>query len=541
MQNLALNRRWLKAILPYLTLLLLYIPLLIIHTDGQSLMAHDEGLYATRAKLMFQSGDWINPWSTPHHKTPGPYWLVAASYSLFGISEASARLPSLIASILSILLVYEIGKIILNKPVGWLAAAILNLGFLWFQYSRLTNPDVSFICLVLLGIWALLKAEKEPQYDNIFRFISGISFGFGFLMRSFMVVLPILACLPYLIGENRRHRHLVKVELYLGLLIGLLPTLAWGIACWLRYGQETWGALFGFVINLGSEERHGNGLFYYLWHLPILTFPWSLLSLLGLSVAFYKPIPRYHLLLTGFPIVFLIELSLFSTRLPHYSLSIYPFIALLAALGLYCLFNRPLEKVKAQRQWLSWLSYLLGGIGILILIASFILIFELSVPWVILDEEIKQYGAIAFPLGLFWSNLLILYVAKYHFKKQFSISRYWIGSLLLGAWFSLAIASHIGLLGNYNPQIKAFIQQPEVANVLQNHSVNFVKENSNKTYVLLRFYTPTINEKVSHISELSPLSYTWIETDNLAEISLPYQEFGAIQGWHLIQLLPPNS
>jgi 4-amino-4-deoxy-L-arabinose transferase-like glycosyltransferase len=108
---------------PYISLLIWLLPLLLLSSGHSSLMAHDEGLYAWRSRRMFESGDWINPWSEPHHKTPGPYWLIATSYNLFGISETSVRLPSMVFGVLSVLILYEVGKILLGKKVGWLAAA----------------------------------------------------------------------------------------------------------------------------------------------------------------------------------------------------------------------------------------------------------------------------------------------------------------------------------------------------------------------------------------------------------------------------------
>lgn len=57
-------------------------------------------------------------------------------------------------------------------------------------------------------------------------------------------------------------------------------------------------------------------------------------GLLGLFLTVRRPIPRYQLILVGFPLILFCELSLFSTRLPHYSLCLYPFIALFASVGL---------------------------------------------------------------------------------------------------------------------------------------------------------------------------------------------------------------
>jgi len=140
-------------------------------------MAHDEGLYASRARLMFDSGDWIAPWEKPHHKTPGPYWLIASSYKLLGISDTSARLPSMIAGIFSLWLVYEIGKIMLGKKLAWLAAAILSVEFLWLQYCRCTDGS--------LGTFSDLVFNKNGITSEISLFLEFSSwFKFGFRLLS---------------------------------------------------------------------------------------------------------------------------------------------------------------------------------------------------------------------------------------------------------------------------------------------------------------------------------------------------------------------
>nr|WP_313954478.1 hypothetical protein [Aulosira sp. FACHB-615] len=54
----------LSAAFPYLSLLIWLLPLLLFTSGQNSLMAHDEGVYAWRARRMFDSGDWIAPWGT---------------------------------------------------------------------------------------------------------------------------------------------------------------------------------------------------------------------------------------------------------------------------------------------------------------------------------------------------------------------------------------------------------------------------------------------------------------------------------------------
>ncbi len=584
---------------PYLSLLIWMLPLLLLGISNNSLMAHDEGLYAWRSRFMYDSGDWINPWGTPHHKTPGFYWSIAVFYSLFGISEISVRLPSTIAGILSVLLVYEIGKILLNKKVAWLAAAILSVEFLWLQYSRLGTPDVSMVFLVLLGILSLLKAELNPQHRYIWGLISGFSFSLGFLFRSFMIFLPIVALSPYLILQHRRHNHLANPMLYVGFLLGLAPTMIWLRLSYLRFGGDSFAKLINFVTKLNSSERHNNNWIYYFWNVPIIAFPWSLFSLFGTGLLIRELLSKYNYqserysdsnsirdsyaisfehtsltntlsnrtiekeklkyfkslnyfsLIIGFPLIFLLEISIFSTRTSHYSLCLYPFIALLAAVALSWLgeiWNQQNQEFKIKNiplfsklylhplyisstRILQTLNYTFGTLGIILLLTGTIVFFISDS-----DGEIRNYAIIGLVLGLGWLNLPLIWIARCRFGKNIITARYWIGAWLISAWLSLAVTGSLGLLSNYNPDFQAFLQQPEINQTLKNHPINFVNVGG-KTGVLINFYTPKHGKRIN-INEVEILAsgYAWIPQKQASEISQPYRVIGEVQKYQLIKL-----
>ncbi|MBK1986131.1 glycosyltransferase family 39 protein [Sphaerospermopsis aphanizomenoides BCCUSP55] len=516
---------------PYISLLIWLIPLLLFTSGQTSLMAHDEALYARRARLIFDSGDWIAPWGNAHHKTPGFYWLIAIFYKLFGVSDISARIPSMIAGIISALIIYEIAKILLGEKLAYLSTAILSVEFIWLQYCRLTAPDVPTILLVCLGILCLLKSEINPRYRLIYGFIAGVSFGLGFLMRSFMIFLPMVALFPYLIGEHRRHHHLINPMLYLGGLVGLIPTLVWLWFNWLRYGGDSVGQLLGFVAELGSSERPGNGIFYYFWNVPLKSFPWFFCSILGLVLVIRKPILRYQLLLVGFPITLFTEITIFSTRLAHYSLCLYPFMAMLAAVGLDWLANIYQQgKITQIKAYIPRnISYAFGVLGIILILASIVVLIAGFV-------DIQKYTILALISGLACLIVPLIWILRYRFGQNFLTARYWIGGWLIAIWISLATAGSLGLLGDFNPAFRIFFQQESIAAILQQHPVNFVNLDG-KNAVLINFYTPIHGQEVESISQLPALSYAWIYQPNSDNLSKKYRILGTIKDYQLIQIL----
>ncbi|WP_071191744.1 glycosyltransferase family 39 protein [Trichormus sp. NMC-1] len=536
------QRLLLLRIFPYFNLLIWLIPLLLFTSGENSLMAHDEALYARRARQMFDSGDWIAPWGNAHHKTPGFYWLIALCYKLFGVSDTSARLPSMIAGIFSLLVIYEIAKILLDQKIAYLAGGILSVEFLWLQYCRLSTPDLPTILLVSVAILALLKAELYPQSRYIYVFITGLSFGLGFLMRSLMIVVPITALLPYLIGEHRRHRHLFNPMLYLGVLVGLIPTLVWLWFNWLRYGSDSFGKLLGFVVELGSNERQGNGIIFYFWNVPLKSFPWFFFSLLGLALVIRYPIPRYQLLLVGFPLTLFTEISLFSTRLSHYSLYLYPFIAILAAVGLDWLgeiYNREFTPTQEEIKTLLFsrnmrylprnLSYGFGVLGSIAIVAGIVALVAGSI-------DIRKYAILALILGLACLIVPLVWISRYYFGNNLLTSRYWVASWLIACWLSIATAGNLGLLSDFNPSFRVFFQRQEIASILKNNPIFFAKLEG-KEAVLINFYTPIHGKTVDSISQLPAFSYAWIYTPEPGDLSRTHRIIGTIKNYQLIQVL----
>ena len=59
-----------KIILPFFPVLLFISLYFLIDFSSQSLVAHDEGLYARRARLIESTDNWLSPpFPSPHHKT----------------------------------------------------------------------------------------------------------------------------------------------------------------------------------------------------------------------------------------------------------------------------------------------------------------------------------------------------------------------------------------------------------------------------------------------------------------------------------------
>ncbi|MEO0456591.1 MAG: glycosyltransferase family 39 protein [Cyanobacteria bacterium P01_A01_bin.114] len=542
----------------------------------QSLIAYDEGLYASRARLMLDTGDWVHPWDVLHHKTPGPYWLLALSMQILGQNEIAVRLPSVVASLVCILLTYEMGKRLVRPAAALWGTLSLSVTFLWLQYSRFATPDIVFTGGILLSIVCLLRAE-DGRFRNSqgLRFIAGVCLGLGFLMRSFLAVLPMLCLAPYLLFEQRRHRHLSSPSLYIGFLTGLLPTLGWLYLCWQRFGGEIWQSLVAFPRRLGIEQsQSGENPLFYLLNLGVNDFPWVFFAIAGLYLIFSQSLTppffkggrggsslieatdrspsgplekgdvyskwthwiksslnspkgssRYWLL--AYPIFLIAILSTAATRMPHYALSAYPFLALLAGVAMDALIQ--VEKPRRSlRLGLKIINSILLSLGSLLIGLSLLVLMTDRLP--IDRQEIVSYIPIAFSLGVGW---VVTSQVTYNPSK-------WLMSLLLSHWVALGVAGATYQLGNANADLKAFLLEPKIQTVLQSEPINFSPDLGAKTGTLLRFYTPQKGQRLDTLTNVPP-GYLWLLSQDVPKLPVGHQSVGRLNQLELVQILAPRN
>lgn len=354
-----------------------------------SLLDDVDAVQAQIAVNMLQSGDWVTARlnGIPYlEKSPLVYWLIAASFRLFGIHDWAARIPISLFSIALALLTARIGAWAAGPALGLLSGLILATSLGLWLFTRILIPDVILTFTIALALWSFLRAldpdEPRPRlWSNLF----SISIALGLLLKGLIALLfPGAAALLYLFftrslfsGETWRRLRVLE-----GLALLLLIAAPWHIAATLANPP-----LFDLTPRSLPGEYHGFFWFYFLNEhvfrflnirhprdyntVPRLAF-WAfhLLWLFPWAFHFFTPrtatTSRHRALLTlcscwaGFLMVFFT----FSTTQEYYSMPAYPAFALLLATAL--LHPRP------------WAFRL---VGILSLLALSAILFLLSQVW----------------------------------------------------------------------------------------------------------------------------------------------------------------
>jgi 4-amino-4-deoxy-L-arabinose transferase-like glycosyltransferase len=530
-------------------------------------MPHDEGYYAIQARWIWESGDWLTPqwWGTAiYDRTIGLQWLIALAYHLFGLNEFSVRLPSAIACIISVLLTYEIGKILFDRQIAWLGGAILMLMGLWMSEAQTAQQNTALVAIELLGIWALLKIS-DSQSTSLsasglatdrnwgWGIIAGASVGWGFLLKGFMIFVPMVALLPFAIDRQRYRKFLTNFGIYIGLIFGAIPTGLWLILSCNKYGGiMPVTELVNKLLFLSKTDTYNPGPFYYLWNLPANIFPWALFSAIGAIVVWRKLLPINYSTLSltlGYPIGLFILLSLFRTRMAYYAMQLLPFMALLAATAF-----RQFGQVSRQQigwyRFVKWLSYAFSGLGMLLALAGIIVIVDRSLSRLAIPPEIQIYALPAIILGCGWMTIGSLWQ-----RWQPPSIPYWLASWLIPAWFTTICFGLQGAWTDKSPDFRTAFSHLKIERVTANQPVNLLIDTvetdgfrqmqqpsqtlsveEHKTLILLSFYTPHLGRQIDRFADLPDKSYAWILRFS-PQLTTQMRIVGKVQGWQLIQKL----
>ena len=135
----------------------------------------DEGRYAEIAREMIETGNWLVPqfWYEPHlNKPPLTCWLVAASMSLFGLTEWAVRLPLALAGLSGVWATWLLAKSLGGRRVGWWSALVLQTSLLYFVMARMLTTDIFLTQFITWAIyffwrgWRALDALNHAEADR---------------------------------------------------------------------------------------------------------------------------------------------------------------------------------------------------------------------------------------------------------------------------------------------------------------------------------------------------------------------------------------
>jgi len=350
--------RWLPWILGAGAIFVLFYQL-----GGAALFEPDEGRNAEKAREILLFNDWVTPHENFHPVLDKPiffYWLIALAYKFFGISEWAARLPSALAALGSVALVYIFARAHWGKAQALWSGLILLTSVEFFLLARIVIFDMPLTFFLTLALCAFYQASHSDDVNRrrMLCLLMYGALGAATLIKGLIgVVIPGMVIFCYLL-LTKQWSVLRRLYLVPGAFIFLAIVLPWYLEVgarhegYLRY--YFWDEHFG---RFASDEFDRTEPWYFFILVGLVGFfPWTLLWPLVISGFRRRACDDKTLFLLLWAAVPLIFFSASRSKLPHYILPIFPALAILTASRLISLFHQSPQRARAGLS-LTWIAY----------------------------------------------------------------------------------------------------------------------------------------------------------------------------------------
>jgi 4-amino-4-deoxy-L-arabinose transferase-like glycosyltransferase len=221
------------------------------------------------------------------HKPILPFWQIALSFALLGVSTLALRLPAAILSTAAAWLTYRIGVELFERRTALIAASLQAINpfvvTLVHGYQFSDNIDVALLFWVEVGVYFLVRAVRTGLWRHVL--LAGAAQGLAFLCKSYLAAIVFgLALTAWLLPVCRLARR-DDCRMSAGRLLALFGMTGLVAAPWMLYCASQ------FPVEFAHE--HAQVLKHLYGNIENWAAPWDRLLfdyLIAIQGRFYTPV-----------------------------------------------------------------------------------------------------------------------------------------------------------------------------------------------------------------------------------------------------------
>ena len=252
------------------------------------LLGPDEPRYAQIAREMFLSGDYVTPTLGGHTWFEKPsllYWMIAAAFKIFGVSDWSARLGSAVCGLLTIAAVWCVGRKI-DESFGFWSVVVTATCLGLIVFSRAASFDV---VITMTTTWSLafflLHELTSATVNNKSVLTRSYLVGFyAFVGVSLLakglvgVVIPFGVVGVYYLLRRAWPDRAVWFSLLWGIPLAVAVSAIWYGPVIAKHGWSFIDEFFvqhHFARYVSNKYHHPQPIYFYPAIMLMLTVPWT--------------------------------------------------------------------------------------------------------------------------------------------------------------------------------------------------------------------------------------------------------------------------
>ena len=378
-------------------LIVLIAAIIFIPFIGNSpLFDWDEVNFAECAREMLVSGNYsrvqlnFRPfWEKP----PFFIWLQAASMNIFGVNEFAARFPNAVCSIISLVILFNIGNKFHSQKFGIIWSLLYASCLLPHLYFKSGLIDPWFNLFIFLAIYNCLQFINNPngKKEIINALLAGLFLGIAVLTKGPAAIVIVGITLTAHFIWTKQLKLFVSKPFLIFAITTLFVSASWFMIEWLKGNQTIITEFIDYQIRLFKTEDsdHGGPFIYHFVVLLFGCFPASLIFIA--SYLNYTTLTPYQkqfrkLFICLFWSVLLI-FSFVQTKIVHYSSLCYFPLTFVAAIGIVQNFDR--LKFNPVLKVIYWIVTFIFTMALTLI--GFITILK---PWLLNSGIIKDEFAV---------------------------------------------------------------------------------------------------------------------------------------------------